>query len=182
MAFRMNRRIPTVSRHGVAAALLLACFGLPASATATGLFEGMAGPWKGDGSIAWNTGETERMRCNAKYKVEREGNRITQNLTCATDSTRLVVKSTITFNPDAGAITGQWSETTYGVNGYVTGTASTGAVNAHVESTDHRFRAEVRVKTSGTQQSVTIAPKGLDVTNVAVQLKRADAPAVSENE
>jgi hypothetical protein len=175
----MNWRI---RRQSVAGALLLGCFGLPVSATATGLFEGMAGPWKGDGSIAWNTGETERMRCNAKYKVERDGNRITQNLICATDSTRLVVKSTITFNPDAGAITGQWSETTYGVNGYVTGTASTGAVNAHVESADHRFKATVTVKTiSDTEQSVTIAPKGLDVTNVEVDLKRGNT-AMSDDE
>jgi hypothetical protein len=147
---------------------------LPASAAAIGLFDGMEGKWKGDGSIAWSTGETERLRCTANYEVGGEGNKINQRLTCATDSTRLIVKSSITFNPDAGAITGTWSETTYGINGYVTGTASTGAVKALVQSTDHRFTARVNVNVSddGVNQSVTIMPKGLDVTDVAVTLKR----------
>jgi hypothetical protein len=176
MAFRMTKVVSTVSQKGAAAAFLLACFGLPASATATGLFDGMAGPWKGDGSIAWNTGETERLRCTATYTVEGEGNRINQRLTCATDSTRLIVKSSITFNPDAGAITGTWSETTYGINGYVTGTASTGAVKAIVQSTDHRFTARVNVSTAGADQMVTIAPKGIDVTDVSVKLKRNTPP------
>ena len=143
-----------------------------APAAAAGLFEGMAGAWKGDGSIAWTTGETERMRCTAKYEVEREGNRITQNLTCATDSTRLVIKSTITFNPDAGAITGNWSETSYGINGYVSGTASTGSVKALVKSTDNRFNARVNVVTRGNEQTVSILPQGIDVTDVSVTLRR----------
>ena len=166
----MNVRFATLVRGSFAAALFLCGTAAPAAA---GLFDGMEGAWRGDGSISWSTGETEHMRCNAKYEVQRDGNRIIQNLTCATDSTRLIIKSTITFNPDAGAVTGQWSETTYGVNGYVTGTASTGAVNALVQSTDHRFRARVTVSTRGSDQSVTIAPEGLDVTNVAVKLKRS---------
>jgi hypothetical protein len=145
---------------------------VPAGAAAIGLFDGMEGKWKGDGSIAWSTGETERLRCTANYEVERDGNKIHQRLTCATDSTRLIVKSSITFNPDAGAITGTWSETTYGINGYVTGTASTGAVKALVQSTDHRFTARVNVSTDGPDQLVTIAPQGLDVTDVSVELKR----------
>ena len=78
-------------------------------AAAAGLFVGMEGSWRGEGTIDWKTGETERMRCTAKYEVEKEGNRLTQNLTCATDSTRLVIKSTITYNPDAGAVTGTWA-------------------------------------------------------------------------
>jgi hypothetical protein len=165
----MNARFAKLSRSAVATALLSIGTAMPASA---GFFDGLAGSWKGDGSIAWSTGETEHMRCTAKYSVEREGNRINQNLTCATDSTRLIIKSTVTYNPDAAAITGDWSETTYGVNGYVTGTASPGAVNARVKSTDNRFRANVTMKTNGSTQTVTIAPQGLDVTSVAVTLKK----------
>lgn len=166
----MNAHVAQFSRAALAVSTLL-LFGTAAPAAA-GLFDGMAGAWKGDGSISWNTGETEHMRCNAKYVVERDGNRLIQNLTCATDSTRLIIKSTVTFNPAAAAITGDWSETTYGVNGYVTGTASTGAVNARVKSTDNRFKANVTMKTSGSTQTVTIAPQDFDVTNVAVTLKK----------
>jgi hypothetical protein len=159
--------------RGLAAAILLFSSAVGAPAAAAGLFSGMEGSWRGDGSIAWTTGETEHMRCTAKYKVEREGNRITQNLTCATDSTRLIIESTITYNPDAGAITGNWRETSYGINGYVSGTASRGSVNALVKSTDNRFNARVTVVTRGAEQTVSIVPKGIEVTEVSVVLRRA---------
>jgi predicted methyltransferase MtxX (methanogen marker protein 4) len=171
MWFRLNERAFARTCGAIAAAVLLS-WGTLAPAAADGLFSGMEGAWKGDGSIAWSTGETERMRCTAKYKVEKEGNRITQNLTCATDSTRLIIKSTITFNPDAGAITGDWSETSYGINGYVSGTASTGSVKALVKSTDNRFNARVTVVTRGSDQTVSIVPQGIDVTEVSVKLRR----------
>jgi len=176
MSLKSKAGAATRARGSLAAALVLSTLGISTPAFAEGLFQGMAGAWRGDGSIAWTTGETERLRCQAKYEVEREGNRIIQSLTCATDSTRLIVKSNITYNPDAGAITGDWSETSYGINGYVTGTANTGVVNALVQSSDsaHRFKARVTVKTSGSNQSVTIAPQGIDVTEVAVMLRRTD--------
>jgi hypothetical protein len=172
MSSRLKAPALTGPRAFVAALVLFTRWGAMAPAVAAGLFEGMEGAWRGDGSISWTTGEIERMRCNAKYEVEREGNRITQNLTCATDSTRLVIKSTITFNPDAGAITGNWSETSYGINGYVSGTASTGSVKALVKSTDNRFRARVNVTTKGDEQTVSIIPEGIDVTDVSVTLRR----------
>jgi hypothetical protein len=173
MSLRWDGRAFARLRSGAAAALMLSGSAILAPADAAGLFSAMDGSWRGDGSIAWTTGETERMRCTAKYKVEREGNRITQNLTCATDSTRLIIKSTITFNPDAGAITGNWSETSYGINGYVSGTASTGSVKALVKSTDNRFNARVTVLTKGDEQTVTIAPQGIEVESVSVKLRRS---------
>lgn len=133
----------------------------------------MGGDWRGEGSIGWSTGETERLRCNAKYEVENEGNKIKQELTCATDSTRLIVKSTISYNPDAGALTGSWSETTYGINGYVSGRASAGNIHALVESTDKRFTADVSLVMSGGVQTVTIRPQGLEVTEVSVTLRKS---------
>lgn len=158
---------------GFAAALVLsASIAGHAPANAAGLFAGMAGSWRGEGTIDWKTGETERMRCNATYEVEKEGNRLVQNLTCATDSTRLVIKSTITYNPDAGAVTGNWAETSYGINGFVTGRAAPGNVQAQVKSADNRFNARVVVMTNGSQQTVSIKPQDFDVTEVAVTLRR----------
>jgi hypothetical protein len=140
---------------------------------AAGLFEGLAGAWRGEGSIGWTTGETERIRCTAKYVVGTGGNQLVQNLTCATDSTRLVVKSDITYVPAAGALRGSWSETTYGINGNVTGRANAATIRANVQSNDKRFTALVVVTTKGDEQSVTITPEGIDVTGVSVTLRRS---------
>jgi hypothetical protein len=141
-------------------------------APAAGLFEGMQGSWRGEGKIDWKTGETERMRCTAKYRVESEGNKLTQNLTCATDSTRLVIESTIKYNPDAGAVTGDWAETSYGIRGFVTGNAGPGKVQAQVKSADNKFTARVSVLLRGSEQEVSIKPQNFDVTEVAVTLRR----------
>jgi len=159
-----------------AAALALLALLSPAAilpAFATGLFTGMEGSWRGAGSLKWSTGDNERMRCTAKYEVEDEGNTLVQNLTCATDSTRLVVKSDITYKPAAGVIIGSWSESGYGIRGWVTGTASTGSIKANVESSDKRFSAKVSVETRGAEQIVSIVPKQMEVTEVLVTMQRA---------
>lgn len=161
-------------RQGLAAAAIaaLALAGLSSGAAAAGLFAGLEGSWRGDGSIEWSTGETERMRCTAKYKTENEGNKLVQDLTCATDSTRLVIASTINFNPKAGAITGTWSEKSYGITGSVSGRAGTGSIQALVETPDDRFTARVTVLTKGNRQEVSIKPEQLEVRDVSVKLQK----------
>jgi hypothetical protein len=174
MTFRSDKRAFAFLRTAAAAALLVSSLALPApEAAAAGIFSGLGGSWRGDGSIGWSTGETERIRCTATYEVEKDGNQLIQNLTCATDSTRLIVKSDITYNPDAGAISGTWAETNYGIRGRVSGRASSGNIQALVTSSDARFKARVTVVTSGGNQTVTIAPQGIDVTEVSVRLRRA---------
>jgi hypothetical protein len=173
MRFGLKSRVPAFSKAAVAAALLASSFATyTPDAVASGLFSGLAGTWRGDGSIGWSTGETERIRCNATYEVERDGNKLIQNLNCATDTTKLTVKSDINFNPAAGAITGTWTETNYGINGSVSGRANASTINAMVQSLDKRFTARVTVVTRGTNQTVTIAPEGIEVTQVSVNLKR----------
>jgi hypothetical protein len=146
---------------------------LTGSASAGGLFTGMAGAWRGEGSMGWTTGETEHVRCQATYKVDDGGNTLTQDLTCATDSTRLIIKSEIKYNPDAGAITGSWRETSYGIGGFVTGRASTGNIQAQVKSADNRFSARVTITSSGSVQKVTITPADIEVTEVSVEMRRS---------
>jgi hypothetical protein len=155
------------------ALVVTAWLALGQPAGAAGLFVGMEGSWRGEGTIDWKTGETERMRCTAKYEVASDGNKLTQNMTCATDSTRLVIKSTIKYNPDAGAVTGDWAETSYGITGFVTGNAGPGKVQAQVKSADNRFTARVNVTLRGDEQDVSILPRNFDVTEVAVTLRRA---------
>jgi hypothetical protein len=161
------------------ALLTLLSAGAVAPAFASGLFDGMEGSWRGEGSLKWSTGENERMRCVAKYQVEKEGNKLVQDLTCATDSTRLVVKSDITYKPDAGVITGSWSEKGYGINGWVTGSASAGSIKANVESRDKSFYAEVGIVMQGADQLVTIVPRNIDVTEVSVTMQRANQAAAN---
>ena len=181
MAFRRKGAVARVTPKPVVALTLLALLssGIGTPAFAAGLFAGMEGSWRGEGSLKWSTGENERMRCVAKYQVENDGNKLVQDLTCATDSTRLVVKSDITYKPDAGVITGSWSEKGYGINGWVTGSASAGSIKANVESRDKSFYAEVGIVMQGADQLVTIVPRNIDVTEVSVTMQRANQAAAN---
>jgi len=178
---QQNRTGARLLKRALAAAALLALASstLVAPVFASGLFGGMQGSWRGEGSLKWSTGENERMRCVATYEVSGEGNKLLQNLTCATDSTRLVVKSEITYKPAAGVITGSWSEKGYGINGWVTGTASAGSIKARVESSDDAFSADVAILMQGAEQVVTIVPRNLDVTEVFVTMLRAGQAATN---
>jgi hypothetical protein len=165
----LARSVRTVT----AASLITASSVLWSAAQAGGLFTEMAGSWRGEGSVTWSTGETEILRCLATYEVDAEGNKIEQDMTCATDTTKLVVKSTISFRPAAGAIVGTWSERTYGVNGRVSGSASQGKINALVQSGDKKFTARVAVITRGKEQTVTISPQDIELAEVSVVLRKS---------
>jgi hypothetical protein len=133
----------------------------------------MAGSWAGEGSLKWSTGEVEPLRCRATYQVTNDGNKLVQDLACATPSGRLLIKSDITYKPDAGVITGTWAETSYGMGGWVRGNASSGNIQAIVESGNKSFSARVSVILQNSmEQVVTIIPENLDVTEVAVTLRR----------
>ena len=173
MALPFKTHAPRPRRAAIAVALGLAGgFGLCSPTFAGGLFEGMAGAWRGEGSIAWTTGETERLRCTAKYQVQRDGNRIVQNLTCATDSTRLVVKARSPSIPRPGRSPADGPRRATASTDTSPALPGPGAVKALVKSTDNRFNARVNVVTNGDEQTVSIRPHGIDVTSVEVTLTR----------
>jgi hypothetical protein len=141
------------------------------SAAAAGLFSGLAGSWAGDGTLKLAGGSSEALRCRATYEVENDGNKLKQELKCASDSYSLTVESDVTYNPDAGVITGTWLETGYATGGFVSGRASSGQIQAWVQG--NSFSAQVAIVTSSGQQVVTIRPQNTAVTEVSVTMRRS---------
>ncbi len=173
MAFCSKALFRGFAATAVAAVFLVFSFVVaPPEAFAAGLFGGLAGSWRGDGSVAWSTGETERIRCTAEYTVDDDGNGLVQKLVCATDSWKSVITTDIKYNSGAGAITGTWSETSYGANGRVTGRATSNKIQAFVESTDKRLKARLTVVTQGNSQTVTLT-SDIELKEVTVNLRRA---------
>ena len=163
-------------RRPVAKVVTAAIFSITLSgiggASPAGVFSGLDGSWRGDGSIRWTSGETERIRCQGTYEVDRSGDRLEQHLTCASDTSKLIITSSIVYNPEAGVITGSWNEGSHNIGGWVSGNASPTAIDALVQSSDKKFSSKVSVVTRGQQQTVSIVPQGLDVTAVTVALRR----------
>jgi hypothetical protein len=151
-------------------ALVVAAFALAAAPALaqTGPFGVLAGTWSGEGTITTSSGSTERIRCRAKYTVGEGGRAFQQALTCASDSYKFEISSTV--ETDGTRVTGTWSEATRGVSGSLSGRISGPNISAMVEAGG--FQAGVAVNTRGRSQSVNIKPGGTDVTDVTVNLHK----------
>ncbi len=160
--------IPAV--NVMAIAVLGAAFGMPVSAArAEGAFDGYAGNWSGGGSIQIADAGTERIRCRGTYSTDGGGNNLRQQLRCASDSYRFDLTTDIRSN--GGQLSGNWSETSRGVNGFVDGRVNAGNVIARVET--NGYVATFNITTRGGKQNVAIASPG-PIRAVNISLTRAN--------
>jgi hypothetical protein len=151
-------------------AIAAAILGLTASAAnaRSGPFAPMAGVWFGGGRIILADGQVERIRCRAEADVGDGGDVMQQHLRCASPSYTFDVQNSVTDH--GGMITGRWDETTNNVGGQIVGTASPGLVRARIEG--GQFDADVTLAPRGNSLQVTLDPRGSNVREVAVMLRR----------
>ena len=138
---------------------------------ASGPFDTFAGSWSGSGTLKLTSGESERLRCRVSYDVGSNGQKMQQELRCASDSYNFNVSSEISYNADARRVSGTWSETNYGNSGFLSGTVNGGQLQATVQG--RNFSAAIAVSTRGNEQSVTIRPQGSEVSEVSVALRKS---------
>ena len=123
----------------------------PASyAQSGGPYAGMAGKWAGAGTVTLDDGSNERIRCRAVYDVA--GVRMEMSLTCASDAYRFNLTASVV--DQGGAIVGQWSETSRGITGSLSGRGGGG--NFQVTAITAGFNANIALRTTGNKQSVSI--------------------------
>ena len=135
---------------------------------AAGPFTSLAGTWAGEGTIKMTSGANERIRCRVSYAVENDGNTLRQELRCASDSYKFELTSTV--NHRGGYITGMWTETTRHTGGKMSGRVNGEEIEGLVESSG--FAANLGMTTRGDKQSVSIRPRGIDVAEVTISLRR----------
>src|SRR6266404_4397888 len=138
---------------GIGATILLS---VSAGHAQSGPFVGFDGSWSGNGTVALSDGTTERIRCKADYKVNGTGLGLKQNLHCASDSYKFDLSSEVTSQGDR--ISGNWSERSRNIFGYLQGTAGGGQIDVFVEASG--FAANLTLRTTGNKQSVSISSKG----------------------
>jgi hypothetical protein len=138
----------------VGAALMLSAS--TGQAQSAGPFAGFDGAWSGNGTVTLSDGATERIRCKADYKVNGSGLGLKQNLHCASDSYKFDLSSDVTSQGDR--ISGNWSEASRNIFGYLQGTAGGGQIDVFVEASG--FAANLTLRTNGTKQVVQISSKG----------------------
>lgn len=153
---------------GLAAAGMLAIASPVASARSDNVFLDLAGTWSGAGVIVDGRGQRERIRCRVSYGVTGDGQALSQNLVCASASYRFNVTAAIYER--GGKVTGTWNETTRGVGGAVRGYVSGNRIVTAVAGPG--FTAGLTIVSSGNVQSVSITPRGADITAVSISFRR----------
>ena len=139
---------------------------LPASA-ADGPFAEFPGSWSGAGTLKPDNGVTERIRCNANYRMGSAPNEINLQLRCASDSYNFELQSNC--NHSNGAVSGTWSEMTRHVGGSVEGSARGNNINVRVSGI---ISALLAVSTKDNSQSISIQAPGTEMQHVAISLSR----------
>src|SRR5579863_8972764 len=134
-----------------------------------GPFAALQGAWSGDGTITSTNGNSERIRCRAKYFVSPSGANLDQQLNCASDSYHFNVSSGLVRQND-GSIAGTWTESSRNVTGNVKARQDGDTIAARVSGPN--FTAQMTVTTTGDGQNVQISPSGSDITSVTIALKR----------
>jgi len=147
---------------------MLALVSVPALAEPDDPFTALQGSWSGTGAISMSNGTKERIRCNATHHLGSSKSELTLALTCASDSYKFNLESKV--NNSAGAISGNWYETTRATGGALTGRIAGNAINVRVEGS--AFNAILSLTTKGDRQVISIQSPGSEMSDVSITLVR----------
>jgi hypothetical protein len=149
------------------AGLLLAASVVAVPASASPLSD-LPGRWSGRGSMVMSNGISEQLKCVATYFVAGGGSSLRQNLRCASTNYKIDVTASLQVN--GGRVSGEWHEKIYSADGSATGRVTGTGFNLSIQG--ERFSAAMLVTTSNCKQSVSITPRGLDVSEITMQLSK----------
>lgn len=149
-------------------AAMLFSFAPESYAQRAGPFANLGGSWTGNGSVTLSSGANERLRCRATYRPSAGGNNLEQTLRCASDSYNFELSSSVQAR--GNSITGNWTETTRGVGGKLTGNSKGNQIEVLVETAS--FSATLTLVTNGDRQTVNVRSPGRELTSVNVTLAR----------
>ena len=133
-------------------------------------FNRLAGHWSGSGTIDMSSGARERIKCRAAYDVLGDQRQLQLNLRCASESYKFDLRASAAYS--GGAIAGNWSESTRGVGGTISGRAD--GERFHVVARAMSFVATLTLVTHGGYQSVSIRTQDpqADIRGVSISLRR----------
>lgn len=155
---------------GKLSALWVALLGLGLSsgpAGADGTWSMLEGRWSGMGTIALESGATERLKCQATYLVEAEGH-IAQRLTCVSPSYRIEGSTDLVFEGER--VSGTWNETSYAVGGGLSGTAAGGRITFRLDAPTFSGNAAIEVQRC--RQTVRVTLDGTIIKGIDAGLRR----------
>jgi hypothetical protein len=126
------------------------------------------GNWSGAGQIVGSNGHRESIRCRAEYAEAKGGSALNQGIVCASESFKLNIHSYVESSGES--VQGYWKEATRDVSGQLTGRVSEGRFEGELSAPS--FSATISLTSNGSSQAVSIQPRGGDISDVRIELKR----------
>ncbi|MBA4234259.1 MAG: hypothetical protein C0465_27185 [Ralstonia sp.] len=163
----------------ISAAMALALAGMVPASPASPMV-GIDGRWSGWGTIMMESGSAEQVKCVATYvtkapSVTTEGGianggsaSLQQNLRCASQSFR--IDAVANLNVKGDDVSGHWEERTYSAQGSVSGRLTGAGFNLSIQGPN--LSAAMIVAISDCKQSITIVPRGFDISRIAISLAK----------
>ena len=138
----MHRLTPALLAQAVA--ILLSAFVFSNAAHAEGPFASLTGRWTGTGRLGFAEGKNENITCRATYFVSEDGEKLDQNIRCASAGAKVEIKSALTHS--AGKLTGTWSELIYNKAGELTGDITPKGFRIDVKGSELNATMEIIVR------------------------------------
>jgi len=168
MLMNFTKMLRNSRSAGLAVALIVVATHAQAQAV-PGPFATFPGSWSGGGAISLASGDVERLRCTAGYRVDDGGATLIQNLNCASDSYKFELRTQI--QATGSDIAGQWFEVTRNAEGTIVGRVSGGHIEGTVSGPG--FTATFSLQARANRQHVLIRVQGGDITEISADLTRA---------
>jgi hypothetical protein len=134
----------------------------------SGPFSGLIGAWRGGGELVLQSGQSERLRCQAYYTQRETAQTLGLAIRCASPSYTIELRSQLTAS--GKSISGNWEERTFNAAGNVTGEANGSSLKLTI--TGGGFNGRMSVLTSGASQSVVVDTTGNALKVVTIQLTK----------
>ncbi|MGL4397477.1 MAG: hypothetical protein ACRCS9_13130 [Hyphomicrobium sp.] len=134
-------------------------------APAAEAFNALKGSWSGGGTAKFEGGQSEKLRCSARYTGG--GSSLNLSLKCASASAQINLGGQLTAN--GSRVSGSWSESSFGLSGGAYGTAGANSVRLRISGGAKGF---LTLNVSGSRHSVSISTQGTTLRGVNVSLRR----------
>jgi hypothetical protein len=151
--------------------MLAPAFMAPHSAQAvakpSGAFEPLEGTWRGTGKIMLSSGQMQRIRCRAYYRVLNGGSELGLAIRCAATDNRIELRANVTDSH--GRLQGAWEERTFNATGKITGRAQPGKMSLSIAGA---VQGSMNISFSAGQQSVNISTAAEGLRGISINLRR----------
>lgn len=167
MNVSMRPRRPAKSAALAAAFAVLSAgmIAVPSAANAAAAFDSLKGGWAGSGSARFAGGESEKLRCTARYTGG--GSNLSLSLKCASASAQ--INLTGHLSASGNKVSGSWNESSFGQSGEAYGSTTGGSVRLRISGTQSGF---LTLNVSGRRHTIAISTKGSSLQGVNVSLIR----------